>query len=261
MQPDPLNLPDKTLPPAKPAWTWFVLAYVAVVLAIDTMRAIHFRWAEGLYTHAGWLFSMQGWQLRTLTHGWVSANFLQSFDVFKFVFWFVVPVALCGRRLDLKAFSTARWRKFDWYLAGIGVVLALLAVFAVPLIPSLRAYYAAPIGLSTETKLLEFARSLVWTLSWLPGWEFMHRYFLLRPVAAQWPRYGWVIPAVFEWAYHLPKAIIEGLAMAGFSLLASQYILRRRNVALPFYIHLIIEVALPLSLLFSAVNPLVWLLH
>ena len=99
MQPEPLDLPNKALPPARPAWTYFVLAYVALVLAIDTVRSIHFHWAETLYTHAGWLFSMQGWQLRTLTHGWLSAGFLQSFDVFKFVFWFVVPVALCGRRL------------------------------------------------------------------------------------------------------------------------------------------------------------------
>ena len=86
----------------------------------------------------------------------------------------------------------------------------------------------------------------------------MHRYFLLRAVAPRWPRVAWFLPAFFEWAYHLQKFWLEWVGMALFSLLATQYVLRRRNVSLPFVAHLLIEIALPLTLLFASLNPLTW---
>ena len=263
---------ERLSPPKQRAgWPVFVVGYVALVLAWDTLRVQHPELAilRPLYTAAPWLFSQQGWTGAEFIH-WLArhqassallsgARILSGFDAFKFLFWFVVPLLLCGRGVDWSAFGTRLWRRFDWGLFAVASLLGFLAVCSVPFIPGMGDFYrTAGMGVPLSAKLLSAAQSIVWTLSWLTGWEFMHRYFLLRAAASRWPRWGWLLPPFMEWAYHLQKHWLEGLGMLLFSLLASQYVLRRRNVALPFYVHLFIEIALPLSLLFASLNPLVW---
>lgn len=280
----PRVVTPKSLPPGKRR-TWFVIAYVAAVLLIDTLATTptplpglkasdigvastiadalnHVLPApiSSLRWHprdvAGWLTHTP---LPAWTYAWLEAKVLANVDVFKLIFWFIVPVLLCGRRIDLKAFGFSRWRKLDWRLFAIAAVLGFLAVCLVPLIPQLRAYYGSGTGGAFSAKLFVVTAQLLWTLSWLPGWEFMHRYFLLNAVSPRW-RFGWLLVPFLEWAYHLQKVWIEGLGMLLFSILATQYVLRRRNLSLPFAVHLLIEIALPLTLLFSALNPLTWAL-
>lgn len=266
-------------------WPWFVVGYVAVVLLLDAlanvppslpnpygkethvMRSV----VSGINAVSPWPMSSLRWNpgdvsdalsrtpLPEVLHRWMHAPLFAQFDVFKFVFWFLVPLALCGRRLDLASFSTIRWRTLDWRLFYGFCVVGFLVVCLVPFIPGVSNYYAgigfnAPFG----DKVYAFTKHLFWVVSWLVGWEFMHRYFLLQAVSRRWVVYGWLLVPFFEWAYHLQKHWIEALGMLIFAVVLTQYTLRRRNVALPFFVHLTIEIALPLTLLFSALNPLLW---
>lgn len=269
-------------------WPWFVVAYVAAVLLIDALATVppslpnpygtEVRPMRALVSALDSvlpapLASLQ-WRpahvsallghtpLPEWTHTWLRRPLFAQFDVFKFVFWFLVPLALCGRRVDLAAFTLRRWRKPDKYIFAAACVLGFLAVCLVPYIPGLREAYGAggSLGMPFGDKLYAAMRQFIWVISWLVGWEFMHRYFLLEAVRPRWPRFGWLLAPAFEFLYHLQKFWLEALGMFLFSLLASIYVIRRNNVSLPFLAHLLIEIALPLTLLFSALNPLHWVL-
>jgi membrane protease YdiL (CAAX protease family) len=268
-------------------WPYFVVGYVAVVLLVDALATVPARIPSAFPAELGMRETIVGainrvsplpmssfqWRTRdvtqalahtplpTFTYRWMEYRVFDRFDVFKFVFWFLVPLALCGRNVDLKAFTTARWRKLDWYLfAGFGAI-GLLVVFLVPFIPGVREHYAAnTAGIPFGQKIFGFTQYLFWIFSWLLGWEFMHRYFLLQNVAPTWRKYGWLLVPFFEWAYHLQKHFIEAAGMAIFSLALTWYVIKRRNVSLPFLVHLLIEIALPLTVLFSVLNPLFLLL-
>jgi len=271
--------------PARSWWPWFVIGYVAVVLFVDAFATIparlpspfakETRLADSIVNAvnavAPFPLSSLQWQpkhvadalahtpLPAWSYGWMRAPVLRQFDVFKFVFWFLIPLALCGRRVDLKAFTTARWRPLDWKLFYACAVIGFLVVCAVPFIPGVRDYYVGNVSdIPFGDRLFGTIQRLFWVASWLIGWEFMHRYFLLQAVTPRWPRYGWLLAPFFEWAYHLQKHWLEALGMLLFSLALTYYVVRRRNVSLPFFAHLLIEIALPLTVVFTALNPLLW---
>lgn len=272
--------------PAAAWWPWFVVAYVAAVLLVDVLATVppslpnpygketHLMRSivSGINAISPWPMSSLRWNpgdvsaflsrlhVPGILHHWMGAQIFTQFDVFKFVFWFLVPLALCGRRLDLGAFSTIRWRPLDWRLFYALCAIGFIVVCLVPFIPGVSNYYAgSALTASIGDKATVFTKQLFWVASWLIGWEFMHRYFLLQAVSRKWTAYGWVLVPLFEWAYHLQKHWIEALGMFIFGVVLTQYVLRRRNVALPFFVHLLIEIALPLTLLFSALNPLLWI--
>lgn len=201
-----------------------VAGYVGIVLLVDTLAAY------GAQTPLDWrLFR------------WVGPG---RFDWFKFIMWLVVPFLFCVRRMDWGYYGVARWRRLDWALLGGLALVSLLAVLAVQVFPSLRAYYPSYRHLHWAQKW-EFVRhSLLWVTSWLVGWEFLHRYFLLRPFAARWPRWGWLIVPFSEGVYHLQKAWVEMAAMVAVSAVFTVWALRRKNALLPFLAHLIVEVEL-----------------
>lgn len=282
--------PEETPPPAKDTtrawWPWFVVGYVAVVLFVDAFATIPARLPSPFAQEVRLsdtivnavnavspipLSSLQ-WQpkhvaallshtpLPTWSYDWLHARVLRQFDVFKFVFWLLVPLLISWRRLDWKALTTARWRSLDWKLFYAAAGIGLLVVCAVPFIPGVRETYVGDFSrIPLEARLLATASQLLWVASWMIGWEFMHRYFLVQAVVPRWSRFGWLLVPFFEWAYHLQKHWIEALGMLLFSLALTWYTVRRRNMALPFLVHLVIEIALPLTIAFSALNPLLWL--
>ena len=129
--------------------------------------------------------------------------------------------------------------------------LRAAAIAAIPLFPSLVGQYGE-MGLGAAGAKWAFVRrNLLWTASWLAGWEFLHRYVLVRKVHERWPRYGWLLVPLVEVVYHLQKPFVEAVGMGVFSILATQWTLRRRNVLLPFLAHLAIELGLLCFQVFS----------
>lgn len=169
-----------------------------------------------------------------------------GFDVYKFCAWFLIPFLVCLPRMDWGWYGIRRWRRIDYGILAGAIILEMIAVLAVHFLPSLR--QALP---SVDKEhLWQFT---VYNFSWLLGYEFLHRYVILRSVSVRWPKWGWLIVPVFEGAYHLNwwPVIAMPAAMIPFSLVATWWSLKRKNGLLPLLAHLIIELQLTVFLLFA----------
>ena len=199
-----------------------VIVYTAVVLGVDMLALYGCRWGIDWRKYFAWRLS-------------------NGVDLYKFITWFAIPFLVSIRWMDWGYLGVGRWQRRDVYvliaLAGLGA----LAMLLIPFVPSLHATYP---GWSRHPAALRWhlaTTHLVWTFSWLIGWEFLHRYALARTVASRWPRWGWLLVPLFEGLYHLQKALPEAAGMVIFSLIVTRWSLRRRNVLLPFLAHLLIE--------------------
>ena len=237
---------------APPPSTRLVVAialYVFIVLAVDVLA---------LYGERGFInWRMFQWSPESLWNvvgiskpRWAYSLPYRQIDLFKFTFWFIIPVAICARHMEWRWFSLRTWKRNDWLLLGIMLVLGGLAVGSIPFIPSLQSTYPGLSGTNASRNHVYFIAYLLWTASWLPGWEFMHRYFLLRTVMQRFPRFGWLIVPLSETIYHLQKPLLEAGGMAAFSLLLTWWTMKRRNMLLPFVAHLYIEILLAIALVY-----------
>ncbi len=164
--------------------------------------------------------------------------------------WGALPAAILywrhGAWLSRECFGFARWTRGDkLFLLGV-VVTAGFSIVVVRLVPALTDYYRtlSSYGNFTPDQHTQyFLGSLAWILSWLPLWEFMTRGMLLPFVDRAFPKYGWLTVPALESAFHLVKPWPEALAMLVFSLVATQWVRRRRNLMLPFLAHLAFELA------------------
>jgi hypothetical protein len=206
-----------------------VLAYVALVLGVDTLAFL------GVREPFDW--TIFRWSLG------------EDFDLFKFFFWLVLPLACCFRSLDRGWFGVARWRRIDVAILALIVLAGAAAMWLVPRVPELRTVYL-PMSLlpAAEKPALALAH-LTWTISWLPGWEFLLRYALLGALVLRWPRYGWLLVPVIEGVYHLQKPLLEAGAAVLLSLVLTRWAIVRRNGLLPLVAHFLIEIELLLALL------------
>ncbi|MCP4641636.1 MAG: CPBP family intramembrane metalloprotease [bacterium] len=210
-------------------WIFFAVGYVFAVLAVDTLAT------QGVVT------GPIDWRICL----WRGAS---GFDWFKFTFWFAVPFILCIPRMDWGAFGTSRWRKRDLSLLAALSVVGMLAVLTVRVFPSLDRAFPGLGDVPWSVKGHHAQWFLAWTFSWIVGWEFLHRYFLLRRLSARW-RWGWLIVPVSEGLYHLQQPIEMAAGMVLFSLVLTPWALRRKNILLPLLAHLIIELELELLIL------------
>lgn len=203
--------------------TLLILAYVALVLGVDALA----------YLEAAWPFE---WKI----FRWVWGDV----EIFKLLFWLFIPLAFCWKHFDRGWYGFARWRTADVILLITLCGLGGLLLLTVPLFPELRDGYTGVSELSPSVKREFLVGITVWSLTWLPGWEFLLRYVLLRAVSAQWPRFGWWLVPLAEGLYHLQKAWPEVIVAVLFSIVLSYWALKRRNGLLPFIAHLIIEIEL-----------------
>ena len=205
-----------------------VLVYTAVVLTVDTLAVSRSRLL------IDWTLFRWNWG-----HG---------FDGFKFVCWFLIPFAYALRGLDWGAFTFRGWKRVDWVLIALVLAVGAAAFVVIPMVPSLRADYGTGSRVPSSDRFEYAMIQLLWTASWLPGWEFLHRYVLTRTVTARWASYGWLIVPLFEGLYHIQKSWPETALMVVFSVIATRWAIKRSNVLLPFLAHLIVEVAVILYL-------------
>lgn len=255
--------------PTLPGGAWFaalMIAYVAFVLTADTLATLRvqvpFVWSDWFHWRPKHLTPWVTWLLPGQALDQAAAAFLawprtNQFDLFKFVTWFVLPVALLWRWMDWDAWGMFRWRGRDLALLLLALVGGVVAVALIPHIPGVREYYVPPKAISLEQKLWLVAGYNFWCVSWLLGWEFLHRYVLLAALSRFLPRGGWgwlVVPLLIagsEAAYHLVKPLPETLAMFGFGFAASLWAYQRGNWLLPLIAHWMIEMALVLFLVLN----------
>lgn len=226
-----------------------VIGYVVLVLGVDTLAALGFSWPiEWSIFH--WRVD-DIWNLLSLSApAWAQSRIAQSFDIFKFLFWLVIPFCVCVRRMQWSWFSPRGWTRRDWALLAVLLVGGTVAVLSIRYIPSLARVYQGFSDQPWEERYVKGFAALVWTGSWLVGWEFLHRYVLLRAAALHLPRFGWLLVPLSEIIYHLQKPPWEAVGMAIFSLVLTWWSLKRSNLLLAFIAHLCVELLLTAALLF-----------
>jgi hypothetical protein len=243
-------------PPPSKRVAGLVVGYVAVVLLVDTLAFTRgatwpvfwamFQW-DAIDAH--WFFTKVLHFPEWLTGWMVSWDLFQRVDFFKLVFWLVIPVCFSLWRLDWAFWGWRRVKKVERYLLLAAPVVAVCVMFAIPYLPGVRDLYQQ-IPPTSFTRKIETAISYnLYVFSWLLGWEFLHRYVLLRSACVLFPKHGWMLVVVSETAYHLVKPPLECAAMAVFSVCMTQYAMRRKNGTFPLLVHFIIENALLVFLL------------
>lgn len=249
----------KAIQPPRPPSKYvaaLVVAYVAAVLLVDTLAFTRsatwpifwamFQW-DAIDAH--WFFT-KVLRLPEVLTGWmVTWDLFQRVDFFKLLFWLIIPVLFSVWRLDWAFWGWRRVKKLERYLLLAAPVVAVGVMFAIPYLPGVRDLYQQ-VPPTSLTRKIETAISYnLYVFSWLLGWEFLHRYVLLRAASVLFPKWGWLLVVVSETAYHLVKPPLECAAMAVFSVCMTQYAMRRKNGTFPFLVHFIIENALLVFLL------------
>lgn len=189
-------------------------------------------------------FGFMGGSVVTIPWGRLSGHLPCGFDVGKFLLWLVIPLALTWKTLDRGWFDPRRMTRRDGAFLGGLLLLGIGAMFLIPHFPELRETYPSLAGLDAARRLQFFGMFLLWTLSWLVGWEFLYRYVLLTRIARLWPGRAWVLIPVLEFVAHLQKPMLEAAGMFAFSMVLTPWVLRRRCVVPAFLAHLQVELAL-----------------
>jgi membrane protease YdiL (CAAX protease family) len=232
-----MNSPTPSIKTSSRAYQFPVICYVVLVLLADIL-ARHPR-AFGQNWNILFDWRLLQWQMRN------------GLDLFKLIMWLIIPFLFCLPHLERQQFTLSRWKRVDYAILTTVMLVGIGAVLAIPLIPSLHSTYRGMGAAPASVRWANAMRLLLWNLSWLPGWEFLHRYVLLRAVDSKCSRYGWLLVPLAEGLYHLEKAWPETLGMVAFSLVATYWARKRRNVLLPFLAHLTIELALIAYLTFA----------
>lgn len=234
-----------------------VMAYAAVVLLVDLLAT--YRVQFGLnWVYFDWkLFAFGEWLTRFLqTHGipswpaqWMTWQGVGAFDLYKFVFWFVVPLLFSLPKLEPGWLLPKRLTRTERNFFALLVLMVSASVFIVLFVPGLRAYYPSVAYLPRSEKIVIFFSMLSWVLSWLPGWEFLHRYCVLRAATVIHPRL-WLLVPLYEVGYHLSKHPLEAAGMGILSLVLTYWTYQRATMFYPALVHFSIEMSLALFLLF-----------
>ncbi|MGH8453639.1 MAG: CPBP family glutamic-type intramembrane protease, partial [Nevskiales bacterium] len=170
-------------------------------------------------------------------------------EIFKLIFWLFIPLAFCWKNFDRGWYGVARWRTTDVILLVTLAGLGALVLMMIPLVPELREGYTGIGELSPAVKREFVIGIMIWNLTWLPGWEFLMRYVLLRTAMERWPRFGWWLVPLAEGLYHLQKTMPEMLASVAFSVVLTYWAFARRNGLLPLVAHAVVEIELVVLML------------
>jgi membrane protease YdiL (CAAX protease family) len=209
----------------------YALFYAIFALTIDSISTIHLKW--------GIDWGIFYWQLKN------------GFEVSTFILWFAIPFVFTYKSIDWKYFGVSRLKKSDIYFVILLSILGMIAVLSIKFFPSLRSFYPSMAFQNASAKLNWALYKMIWNMSWLTGWEFLHRYVLLTCFEKAFPKKGWFGVCLIEFVFHFQKAFLEAIGMLIFSVIVTYWAYKRKNIILPFFSHLLIESFLLLLILFE----------
>lgn len=213
-----------------------VIGYVVAVFAIDSLAI----------------------RQSTFVLNWAAFRWMHSsgVDLFKLIAWLIIPLVgtFLVSGIDRQYFTFERWKRVDWAILVVVAVCGMGAVALILVVPSLQRQYP---GMGDSPFGERFDRVMVmlcWTFSWLAGWEFIHRYLLVRHLRLASPAWGsriyLVLTPLIEVGYHVAQAkpALECVGMGLLSIVFCSWVVVRKNAMLPFLGHLVIEIELILVL-------------
>lgn len=219
-----VNHKQPSIPLAPLAWT---LGYVGFVLGLDVAMA------QGRLPVAA----------RSLLRALHLVHESNGFDWYKFVVWLVVPLAWTWRHPGYRTLSL-RATRGEWWLQVTVVAASCLAMFVVAATSELSAHYLGGLTNNSAQRWLTARWQLIWTASWLPGYEFMLRRVLLQRASVLGPWWSVALVAAVEFVYHLQKPMLEAYAVLLFSAVLSTWATRRPESLHPILAHLWVELVL-----------------
>lgn len=227
---------------------FLIVIYSICVLSIDLLITFN---ANLLFSWGILNFSLSDVLLKIpIFRNYPIINIFENFDLYKFIFWLVLPFFLFNKFIDFKWLSFKYWQKHDYIVFFLFCILCLSSLIFVILSPTLRMYYPSIGMIPYKQKVFFFFQQFFWIISWLPGWEFLNRHLLLRACRQISNEYGWFFVPIVETLYHIYKAMLEILGMFIFSLIACMWSLKKENNLMALMCHFIIEVGLIFLLLF-----------
>lgn len=125
-----------------------------------------------------------------------------GFEVSTFILWFAIPFVFTYKSIDWKYFGVSRLKKNDIYVVILLSILAMIAVLSIKFFPSLRSFYPSIAFQNASAKLNWALYKMIWNMSWLTGWEFLHRYVLLTCFEKAFPNSE---VADYSWSYSIEK--------------------------------------------------------
>jgi hypothetical protein len=211
-------------PDTNKAYAMSMVIYAILALAIDSLST----------QHAYWLIDWSRFYWR----------FGNGFEMSTAILWLGIPVLLMCRDIDIRVFTFSRWKKIDAWLLIALMLLGACGVYLIKFIPVLAQYYRPQSHLNAAMKWSFATGYLIWLSSWLIGWEFLHRVFLMQYLQAVLGKIGLCFIPAFEFLFHLQKSLPEALGMLLLSIVLTYWSYKRKNVLLPFLAHLSIELTL-----------------
>ena len=209
----------------------YALCYAIFALTIDSISTIRLKW--------GIDWGIFHWQLKN------------GFEVSTFILWFAIPFVFTYKSIDWQYFGVSRLKKNDIYVVILLSVLGMIGVLSIKFFPGLRSFYPSIAFQNASAKLNWALYKMTWNMSWLTGWEFLHRYVLLTCFESAFPKKGWFGVCLIEFVFHFQKAFLEAIGMLIFSVIVTYWAYKRKNIILPFFSHLLIESFLLLLILFE----------
>ncbi len=208
----------------KKLYAFLMVAYAIAALTVDSLSTMHSRWMVD--------WSRLYWSFRS------------GFEASTFILWLVIPCLLMGRDLDFRYFTFSRWKRSDYRLLVIFMALGALGICLIRFIPELNAYYPSDRFSSGRARWDYALHQTTWILSWLIGWEFLHRVFLLRYVQVLAGIAGLAAIPAIEFLFHLQKTLPEAFGALLLSVALTWWSYKRKNVLLPLITHFSIEISL-----------------
>lgn len=226
-----------------------IIIYSISVLYIDLLITFntHFFFSWGILNFR---LSEVLFKLPTLKH-YTFITVFDNFDLYKFIFWLILPFILFNKFIDFKWFSIKNWQKHDYIVFLSFCLLCLFSLIFVILSPTLRMFYPGTGDIPTSQKIQFFLQQFFWIISWLPGWEFLNRHLLLRACRQLSRGSGWFFVPIVETLYHIFKPMLEIFGMFIFSIVACIWSQKRENNLMAFFCHSIIEIGLIFLLLIT----------
>jgi membrane protease YdiL (CAAX protease family) len=162
----------------------------------------------------------------------------------------VIPVSLSFKSFDITFFSFNKVKKVDYLILFLIVSVGICSMFVIPHLDVLKDYYVSDYKLSSNEKYQYLKYQIIWIFSWLIGWEFIHRYLVIKSFNKKKIYHAlWILP-ILEGFYHINKPWPEMLAAFAFSWILTKWTLKRSSVLFPLLAHLIIELELILFQLY-----------
>ena len=144
----------------------------------------------------------------------------------------------------------------------IGMFFLLLAAFiGIYFYQGYFSSYGGSFQSLSRSKLDRFINFMVFTSSTLPGWEFLHRCFLLMGLSYVFKEkegldertavlIAMAVVWIFEVVFHFKKPVLESTGLLVGSPILSYIALRTRSVWPAFFSHLLVEILFIASLIF-----------